>query len=134
HDQAMEDLHRLLQLPAGGGHCGREDLLLPRWVESRSHFDGADPKDHATYGRARPGPTVRPALVRSRQGHHRLGRERSWGELHLWRRGGGKVPAEARPRSHLPGPPGGGGWVRILRQAPAGHPLLRSQLLRGVRQ
>lgn len=91
HNQAVEDIHGLLQLSAGrccrwvigftaGNthkssltnlscvcfHSRWEDLLLPRRPESRSHVDGADPSHYATVRCARPGSAVRSAVVRSR--------------------------------------------------------------------
>ena len=44
---------------------------------------------HASHRRTRPGPAVRPPLVRPGQGHDGLGRERQRRQLHLRVRGGG---------------------------------------------
>lgn len=63
-----------------------------------------------------------------------LGRKRSRRELHLRRRRGFQVLEYARSGPDLPGAPGRRGRVRVLRQTLAGHALLRSQLLRRVRQ
>ena len=73
-------------------------------------------------------------MVRPGQGSFGLGGERQGRLVHVRRGGGGQVPAQARPRPHLPRAPGRRGRLRVLRQAPAGHPLQRAQLLRGVRQ
>ncbi|KAG6457861.1 hypothetical protein O3G_MSEX010536 [Manduca sexta] len=62
---------------------GREDILLPRRSVARPAGDGTDPADYAADGCARPGAALRPAVVRSRQGHRRLGRERPRRQLHI---------------------------------------------------
>merc|ERR1712212_266427 len=50
------------------------------------------------------------------------------------RKGGEQVPAQARPGPDLQGAPGGGGRIRVLRQATAGDGVLGAKLLRRVRQ
>ena len=132
--QAVEDLHRLLQLPPAGRHHRREDLLLPRRSLTRPAVHGADQEDHAAHRRPRPGFALRPLVVGPRQGSQRLGRERQRCFVHVRRRGGGQVLAQARPRPHLPRAPGRRGRLRVLRQAAAGDPVQRAQLLRRVRQ
>ena len=101
---------------------------------TRSPLDGADSPNHAPDGRARHRAPLRPPLVRPGQGRAGLGRERPRRQLHLRCRRGDQVSAQARSRPDLPRPPGGGGRLRVLRQAPAGHPLQCAQLLRRVRQ
>ena len=64
----MEDVHRLLQLPARGRHRRREDLLLPRRPQPRPPVHGADQEDHEAHRRPRPGPPLRPPLVGPGQG------------------------------------------------------------------
>ena len=49
---------------------------------------------------------MRPALVRPRQGHDGLGRERPGGQLHLRGRGGGQVPPQTRLRLDMSSSPG----------------------------
>ncbi len=88
-----------------------------------------------------------------------MGRERPGSLLHLWRGRRVEIPQQARPGPHMQSTPGkkercpsivvaflfilrsyffsragGGGRLRVLRQAAAGYTLLGSQLLRGVRQ
>ena len=79
----MEDVHRLLQLSADRRHRGREDLLLPRRPQPGPPVDGADQTHLAPDRRSRCGPTVRPPVVRPRQGRAGLGRERPGTVLHL---------------------------------------------------
>ena len=64
----MEDVHRLLQLPARGRHRRREDLLLPRRPQPRPPVHGADQEDHEAHRRPRPGAPLRPTLVGPGQG------------------------------------------------------------------
>ena len=45
----MEDLHRLLQLLAGGSDSGREDPVHARRAESRAAEHGAGEADNETY-------------------------------------------------------------------------------------
>ena len=66
--QVVEDFHWLLQLPAGGRHCWREDLLLPRGPQPGPAEHGADPTHYAANRRARPGTALWPTVVWSRQG------------------------------------------------------------------
>lgn len=51
--QAVEDLHRLLQLPPNRRHHRREDLHHARRTESRPSVDGADQASDATDRRSR---------------------------------------------------------------------------------
>ena len=70
---------------------GREDLLLSRRHESRPEINGADPPDNEAHRRAWPRPAVRSVVVRSGQGHERMGWKRSWSQFHF-RRGGELTP------------------------------------------
>ena len=47
--QAVEDFHRLFQLPSRGSHCRREDFLLPWWFKPRPPIDGANSTYYATH-------------------------------------------------------------------------------------
>mmetsp|Transcript_7290 Transcript_7290/g.21525 ORF Transcript_7290/g.21525 Transcript_7290/m.21525 type:complete len:308 (+) Transcript_7290:380-1303(+) len=132
--QDVEDLHGLLQLPARGGHRRREDLLLPRRPLAGAAAAGPDQEDHPAHGRAGHGPALRPALVRPRQGHGRLGRERPRRVVHVRRGHRGPVPAQDGPGPGVPRAPGGGGRLRVLRAPAARDHLLGAQLLRRVRQ
>lgn len=132
--QTVEDVHRLFQLPASGGNHRREDLLLPRRSVARPAVDGADQAHNATDRCARSRPIVRPVVVGSRQGHLRMGRERSRCVIHVRRGSGRQVPAQTRPRLDLPCASGRRGRLRVLRQAPARHSFLGAQLLWRVRQ
>ena len=53
--QAVEDFHRLFQLPSRGSHCRREDFLLPWRFEPRPSVHGTDQTHHETHRRTRPG-------------------------------------------------------------------------------
>ncbi|CAG0901397.1 unnamed protein product [Darwinula stevensoni] len=62
----MEDLHRLLQLPASGGAGGVE---APVHAQPGAGAAGPDPEGPAVHGRPGPGPALRPPLGRPRQGY-----------------------------------------------------------------
>ena len=66
--EAVEDVHGLLQLSAGGGACGGEDFLLPRGSLSGSALAGADPRGRPSGGCARQRPRLRSPVGRSQQG------------------------------------------------------------------
>ena len=51
--QALEDVHRLLQLPTNRGHYRRENLHHARRPLARSPVHGADPQSHAAHSRPR---------------------------------------------------------------------------------
>lgn len=61
-------------------------------------------------------------------------RKRSRCLLHIRPRRGLPFLAKARHGLDLPCSPGRRGWLRVLQQAPARHPVLGTQLLRRVRQ
>ena len=63
-DQAVEDLHRLLQLLTRLGRRRREDHLHARRALARPAASRPDLAHHAPDRRARPGAALRPALVR----------------------------------------------------------------------
>ena len=48
--QALEGVHRLLQLPSGGCHRRRKDFLLPRRTQSRLEVHGPG-KNHSSLNR-----------------------------------------------------------------------------------
>lgn len=73
-------------------------------------------------------------MVGPGQGRAGVGRERPRRVLHVRAGRGRQVPQPTRPRPHLPGSPGGGGRVRVLREAAAGDAVLGAELLRRVRQ
>ncbi|CAL9133821.1 unnamed protein product [Musa textilis] len=88
----LEALHRLLQLPAGGGHRGRQDLLHARGAVAGAAEHGPGEGDREAGGRAGPGAAVRPAVVGSRPGDQGVGGQRPRGLLHVWCGQGGGVP------------------------------------------
>ena len=132
--QTLEDIHRLFQLSARGGDHRREDLLLPRRSLARFAVHGADQTDHAAHGRARPGLALRSALERPRQGHIRLGRERPRCFVHVRRRSGVQILAQARSGPHMSRASSSRGRLWVFRQAATGHFVLGAQLLRRIRQ
>lgn len=82
--QAMEDLHRLFQLPTRSGHCWRENLLLPRWSQSWSPKHGTNSPNHEAHRCAWSGSSLRSFVVWPRQGHDGLGRKRPRCKLYFW--------------------------------------------------
>lgn len=99
----LAPLHRLLQLPAGGGAHRRQDPVHARGAVAGPAGDGADQGDRAAGGCAGPGTALRSAVVRSGPGDQGVGGERPGRVLHFWGRQGGRVLEEAQSRSHLPG-------------------------------
>ena len=78
--------------------------------------------------------SLRPSLVRSRQGHHGLERKWSWSVVYIWPGCGITIPPKTWHGSDLPCSSSGWRWIRILLQATTGNPIQCSKLLRGVRQ
>lgn len=94
-------------------------------VQSGSLLTGADSRLRSP---------VRPAVVGSRQGHHRVERKRPRGIVYI--RAGRRIAvlAEARHGPHLPGAPSCRRRVRVLLEAAVGDAVQRAQLLRRIRQ
>lgn len=104
--QALESVHRLLQLSPRSGLDRRQDTVHARW-----DFPGADKfgpdQEHPTadgYSGLRFG--VWFTVVGSEWGRERLGDEWSWRFLHFWSWHCCRVSAEKRHGPHLSCPPG----------------------------
>lgn len=73
---ALEDVHRLLQLPPRGRRHRRQDPMHARRALAGVGELGPDQGDREAGGCAGPRPALRPSMGRSRPGRQRLGRER----------------------------------------------------------
>lgn len=104
------------------------------WPSSIISGHGADSPNNATDRRARHWTFVWSPLVGPRQGRARLGREWPRREFHLRCRHCLEVPQPPWLGFDLPGPPGRRRRLRVLCQTLAGHAVLRSKLLRRIRQ
>lgn len=79
-------------------------------------------------------PSMRPVMVRSWQGYHRLERKRPWCLFHLWTWRCFSIFAEARYGSHLPCTSSSRRWLWILLEETAGHLVQCAKLLRRIWQ
>lgn len=79
--QAVEGVHRPVQLVPGQCVRGRQDTLHARRAVARVEQSRPDQRDPAAHGCARPGAALRPAVGRPREGCRRVARKRPRDQL-----------------------------------------------------